>query len=188
MTIAVNESKYLTDYVKIKEVSGGFQDKIFSVKGLPRDMVFDRNGQPQEGFEISQTGDGALVVFKNTNAGGDRLQMVDRYIEMILPRDVKLPRRIPNAQQPGDPRSGPLYEADIPHVSLPIPKEEEIEKPRRSDPLAEKEVVKLDEEFYCDEPHCGYKAQKPRALKMHKEHHRRKRLNNGSSNNKEPNI
>ena len=130
MTVA--EIEYIDKKVLIKETGSGFHDKVFLVKGIPKDLLFTENGNLQAGISKSATGDGAFV-FDITRESRERLELVDRYIASVYPRHLPAPKRVYNAQQPGDSRSAPLTvellesnfkeQFRVDFVDLPIPED-----------------------------------------------------------------
>ena len=133
MTVA--EIEYIDKKVLIKQSGSGYHDKVFLVKGLPKDILFTESGDLQPGISKSATGDGAFV-FDITRESRERLELMDRYIESVYPRHLPAPKRIYNAQQPGDPRSAPLTidllegnfkeQFRVSFVDLPIPEDGNI--------------------------------------------------------------
>lgn len=133
MTVATIE--YIDKKVLIKEIGRGYHDKVFMVKGIPKDLLFTESGNLQPGIIKSQTGDGAFV-FDVTRESRERLELVDRYIASVYPRSLPAPKRIYNAQQPGDPRSAPLTldllegnfkeQFRVPFVDLPVPEDGQV--------------------------------------------------------------
>lgn len=131
MTVA-EKVEYIDKKVLIKEIGRGFHDKVYMVKGVPKDLLFTEDGKLQPGILKSMTGDGAFV-FDTTREARERLEAFDRYVASVYPRNLPSPKRIYNAQQPGDPRSAPLtlellegqYQEQfrVPFVDLPVPED-----------------------------------------------------------------
>lgn len=132
--------------VLIKECGNMLHDKVFVVENLPKKflyektvkmiqrvtengyrdgtMVADPSGEIVEtlypGIEKSIQGDGGFLFWTTDRESLDRLRDIDRYIERVLPRDVRVPKRVPYAQSVGDPNSPPMPYHMIPRVTLPL--------------------------------------------------------------------
>jgi hypothetical protein len=202
------QTEYIEKLVLIKEVGGGSQDRIYEVRNLPKSLLFGDDNKLLGGIEISQTGDGGFVFFGRTDESKRRLSTIDRYISGIYPRTQTLPRRIPNAQEPGRMSSNALTRNQlqdrfkdmfgVPYVDLPIP---EHDMPKHEN----KSVNQLAAESFGDEEPkvvsrqpdrnteralmcnlCDFVAKNTTALKVHiaRKH---KGMIHGSSNNKESN-
>jgi len=122
--------------VLIKEATGGVADLIFSVKNLPKDLLFDKNGAIHRGIKRSQTGDNGFLFERYDREGDDRLKTLDRYIDAVWPRTKSLPKRIPNQSVIGLGSSPALtmsqmeerIEGDygVRFLDLPIPRDEDV--------------------------------------------------------------
>jgi len=104
----VTQTQYIDKKVLIKEGGSGMQDKIYIVRGLPKHLLFDEKGIVLPGIEKSATGDGGFVFYTPLRESQERLEVLDHYIESMHPRHLPRPKRIPNAEVPGDSRSSPL--------------------------------------------------------------------------------
>jgi len=82
--------------VLIKEAKGGLADLIYSVKNIPKSLLFQKNGKLHPGIKKSQTGDNGFLFERYDREGNQRLKTLDRYIEAVWPRKDTLPMRIPN--------------------------------------------------------------------------------------------
>jgi len=144
--------------VLIKEAKPGLADLVFSVKNLPKSILFDKNGDLHRGIKKSQTGDNGFVFEQYDREGSDRLKMLDRYIDSIWPRTKSLPKRIPNQSVVGLGSSPALtmpqleerIENDygVRFLNLPIPQDEDV--PSFENVTEAKHVVKTfhDDEYF----------------------------------------
>lgn len=134
------------DSVLIKAITNTGLDMVFVVRNLPKrliytevpstDTIYDRDGYTDgtqrvnpskplkevllEGLSHSQTHDKAILFETGREPGKLALEAIDQYISGTLPRDVVIPKRVPYALAPGDPRSNPKPLDMIPIVDLPM--------------------------------------------------------------------
>jgi len=99
--------------VLIKEVRPGSVDRIFSVKNLPKHLIFGKDGELLPGVLYSQTGDNGIVFERYDRESNDRLNTVDRYIDAVWPRTKTLPKRILNQSVPSISSSPALTMAQL---------------------------------------------------------------------------
>lgn len=191
MNMAVAEKKeYIDRKVLIKEAGAGYHDRVFIVKGLPRDLLFGENGKLLPGIQKSATGDGSFV-FDTMRESRERLAIIDQYIASVYPNNLPIPKRIYNADQVGESRSGPLtvmqleerymQKFRVAYVDLPIPEGnplykaptpmESISSTYRangflsSDESPSNERKSVPSELLCAQ--CDYTAENKKALTMH---------------------
>lgn len=133
--------------VLLKQVANKLHDKVLIVENLPSRFLYeqtrkmiqriDRDGYPdgtqvvdpsgelvwtlRPGLAKSQNGDGGIVFDMMERESKDRLADITRFIEMSYSRDQRIPEFIDNAQQIGNPMTGPLPYFQIPKVTLPAP-------------------------------------------------------------------
>jgi len=116
--------------VLIKEVRPGSVDRIFSVKNLPKHLIFGKEGELLPGVLYSQTGDNGIVFERYNREANDHLNTLDRYIDAVWPRSKTLPKRILNQSVIGLSSSPALTMAQleermlndygVPYLELPI--------------------------------------------------------------------
>lgn len=133
--------------VLIKMCGNRLHDKIIIIENLPKKFLFEKTRKmivqrDREGFtdgtmmvdpsgemietlrpgiEKSQTGDGGLVFFSMDQESMTRFADIMRYIEVNFSRDHRIPSFVDNAQQIGNPATGPLPYSQIPRIQLPAP-------------------------------------------------------------------
>lgn len=123
--------------VLIKEaITGVAADRIFSVKNLPKSLLYDKNGTLLPGIRVSQTGDNGFVFERYDREGDDRLKTLDRYIDRIWTKTPKTPERIPNQSVPDLASSPALTKSQLEErtenlfgvrfLDLPIPNDQDV--------------------------------------------------------------
>ena len=192
------QSKYIEGKVLIKETRPGFQDRIFMVRGLPREMLFGPDGKLHEGILNSLTGDDGYLFEDSNRESKDRLAILDSYIDSVHPKNLKKPIRIINAVRPGDLRSEPLdadklekesksrlgYEfVDLPTEDVSAPNKIVTNSEYVAQSYKDKvESVPKPKKYYCKIPNCDYSTENWRGLNGHNLKHKRGKLD-GPSNN-----
>jgi hypothetical protein len=196
---------YIDRLVLIKEVAGGIQDRVFEVRNIPKSLLYGEDEKILGGIEVSQTNDGGFVFFGRTDESKTRLANIDRYISGVYPRTRTLPRRIPNAQEPGRSSSNALSRTElqhrfkdmfgVPYVDLPIPEHEIPKHENKSvNQLAAESFKAEDKPVQSRQPDakteghlqcnvCQFVAKNPTALKVHFSR-KHKGTHNGLTNNK----
>lgn len=140
-TMTIGSKKFLSN-VLVKQVLGGFPDKVLFIDNLPFELIYhmqypmvvvgegrsaywgadaskEKVPTLKPGIEASQIDDG--VVFNlDRGESKDRLDEVLRYINSVWPREKALPEFEFASMDPGQPNSPMRPYAQFPRAVLPL--------------------------------------------------------------------